>query len=325
VRALIYILAALMCWTAQAGMKNAFGSFESAMTSDDLKQRRYSIGAVSDRSDILWPYKEEREQGTAWGLGFERFDGTGRLVNERPDYRIERPYLLVNHKISNLWSFEADLGWFHYTVKSPSHSGSELTGWVRTTWKASDELNMNLTLGRQSMLQDLMLLSELTDPTLYNSIRWQASYTFFQIYKLQQIFEQRWVADGNERWASDTSFMYALSQYPVWFWLGFGFNALGFDERNTNYWTPKSVRSFGPRLELAYPVKGDLFLKAGGSVSTLQEEDFDQATASYLRAGVQYGARESKNAELMWTDIRSERNASTWSEQILGLNVNWPF
>ncbi len=310
----------------EAGQANAFGSIEDAKTSDDLKQRRFNVGAVSDRSDVLWPYSEEKETGTAWGLGYERIDGTGRfLVSDRPSYSIDRPYLLVNHKISALWSVDADLGWFSYAAKDPSHDGSELTGAVRTIWKASDELNMSFKIYRASMLQDLMLINAVTDPTLYNGFTWNAAYTFYQTWKIQQMWDQRWVSDGNSRWMSDTALMYGFSQYPTWFWVGGGMNALGVNERATYYWSPSAVQAYGLRVELTQPVMEDSFIKLGGSLSRLQEEDFDPATANYVRVAVQKGDREKKNVELYFVNIRSERAATRWSQQALGLNVNWPF
>lgn len=319
---ILILFAAVPAW---AGSRAFFAGAESGMTSDDIKQQRFIVGAVSDRSDVLWNYTEERERGTHWGLGIERFEGRGRLVNERPNYQIDRPYVLVNHKFSSLWSAEADLGWFSYSAKSPSHDGSEFTGFARTTWKASQEFYMIAALGRSSLLQDMMLVSAVTDPMIYTSLYWQGTYTFYSSWKLQQSFDQRWISDGNQRWNSDTSLMYAFSQYPTWFWLGLGMNTLGFSERSANYWTPKSVRSIGPRVEISYPIREEIILKMGGSVSSLQEEDFDSAIASYVRAAVQVGGREKRNAELAWTSIQTERASSKWTQQSLGLILNWPF
>jgi hypothetical protein len=184
---------------------------------------------------------------------------------------------------------------------------------------------MIAALGRSSLLQDMMLVNAVTDPMIYTSLYWQGTYLIYSSWKLQQSFDQRWISDGNQRWNSDTSFMYAFSQYPTWFWLGLGMNTLGFSERSANYWTPKSVRSIGPRVEISYPIREEIILKVGGSVSSLQEEDFDSAIASYVRAAVQVGGREKRNAELAWTSIQTERASSKWTQQSLGLNLNWPF
>lgn len=300
-----------------------FGMAGWSTTSDNLNQRHLMLSPLSDRADILWPYSTERQSGLSYGLGIERVDGERKVGAVAAAYSADRPFLSFSYKFSQDWMVEANLGWSHFDFISAQETRTEMTGELTTVWKVSSDLSLSLATKKSSLIQEMLLLN-LDQAILYNAVNQSLSYSWQEKWRLQQSTDFRSMDDGNTSWKSEVSLMYALSQFPTWFWMGMGLSHTGFDQVKSEYWSPKSVLIVGPRLDLAVPYRENMVLKVGGSVNSLKEEGSDPSIGSYWRMAAQFGGRETGYAELYWIDNRSSRSDNHWSQQQMGLSANFP-
>ena len=310
--------------SARADVPSASTGLGLTSTSESLEQTRFALSGLTDRADITWPYPGERESGFAFGLGYER--STGNAVGAlRPTYLIERPAFLVGAKFSPSFTLDADLGWSFVKTEPPARCESLPTGSLKSVFAASPEQILRFDFERSSMLQELMLPNDISNPLGFTTLRLASAYSWSEVWRATETVTHRWLDDGNRRLDADLSLMYAYSKFPLWLWFGFGAGYTGMSERSARYWSPLKVFSAGPRFDVAIPFTAFWQLKAGGSLHWLQEEDYGGAFGDYLRTSVVYGLRDAVNFELSFVDSRSTRDATTWWSRSFGAALNIPF
>lgn len=310
--------------SARADVPVASGGLALVSTSESLEQTRFGISSVSDRADITWPYTGERESGFAFGLGYERT--TGNAVGAlRPTYFIERPSFLLSGKLSPTFTIDADLGWSFVKSEPPARCESLATGSLKTVFAPSTEQILRVDLERSTMLQEMMLPTDVSNPLGFTTLRLASAYSWSEVWRATETLTHRWLDDGNRRLDADVAVMYAQSKFPLWVWYGFGAGYTGMSERSSRYWSPLKVFSAGPRFDVAIPFSAFWQWKIGGSLHWLQEEDYGGAFGDYLRTSVVYGLRDAVNFELSLVDSRSTREAATWWSRSIGAALNIPF
>lgn len=288
---------------------------EYLQTSDGFYFSRLAVDYSGFRSDTWWPYINEPETGAGWTAHATVVQADTPQDNIG-SYKLR---LGIHNKRSKRNSWTMNVGLVQVSEKSRDDYLDTLFYiqskgfWTSHSWYSFEAYKDYLFMERLVLTgpQDQVRSYGIKPSFLFNG--WTKQRIFFR-------GNYSHMDHDNLRTESDLQWMYGLSHYQPWLWVGAGVNHLTFKNPSNGYWSPDQFLSWGPRSEISYSF-GRLEVSAAFNYNIFKESTFDQGEGYYSSVSVQYGRRESNHIRLTGTAMESAQGTSAWRASSLMLST----
>lgn len=129
--------------------------------------------------------------------------------------------------------------------------------------------------------------------------------------------------DKNKRSNSDFSLMYGISPSWPWIWVGGGAEYLKNKKMTPAYWSPSKFYSYGPRFDIAFPIKDKFSFATGVNLNRFHDANFGSGKGYYLNAKLIYGESSSTHTYLGFESIKSQQGGNSWNSKSIQLGLKW--
>ena len=318
---LALLILTLLCGKAMAQKTGVQASAMGWHTSGDIVYKK-TIVELSPQSDVFWNYPDEESTRKAWTL---------RLTSESGDltqfdyhrYHLEVGYFL---KPSPNQSLQLRVGGHNTkTEGSLDLSKSDITGSLHYKRQWTHTTRGQIEIQQVPGFERFQIRSEDFKKSRIFRLKPSLSYKLSEQWRFDLRGDYNWVEDGNLASLTDLQFMYGLSQDSLWLWLGLGGEYLTHRKPTGDYWSPRSVHSYGPRLEFSYLWRDLWGFNLAGNLFSLRENDFKQGSGYYLNAGASYGKRGEQVFKVYYESIKSTQGSATWASDLVGLTFYFAY
>lgn len=314
IRVLLSLVFCIPAWADNYELKP-----EYLQTSDNFYFSRLKVDYSGFRSDTWWPYVNEPENGAGWTAH------ASVLQADTPQENIGayKLRLGIHNKRSKRNSWTMNMGLIQVSEKGrddylDSVFYIQSKGfWTDHSWYSFEAFKDYLFMERLILSgpQEQLRSYGFKPSILFNG--WKKQRLYYRGHYSQMDHD-------NLRTESDVQWMYGLSQYQPWLWLGLGVNHLMYGEQRNGYWSPEDFVSWGPRSEISHTF-GKVELSAAFNYSFHKEKSFEAGEGYYSSVSIQYGGRESNHIRLTGTAMESAQGQSEWRASSLMLSILMQF
>jgi hypothetical protein len=323
-RCILWCFCLLLAAYARADYQTYDASYVS--NEDDIRLQQFLFSSQHERFDLNWPYLDEKDQVFMMSPYVHLGTGSAPEVSGADiSYQFVEASLAAKRKFSAQLAASVKAGVFYFKNKTTERDLTTASYEAQVMWRHSDAFTHALSMSRSFLAQEGAVTAGYNTPIWALSLSQLLTWRLHEKWKLSESFRKRWFEDHNEREDIDMGAMYALSTYPVWLWIGLGYNYSHFKSVSLLYWSPNEVSTVGLRFDASVPFADKWAAKCGGQVGQTKESKSDAAVSDYIKLALQRGERESKQFEIYWIDSRSTRADGDWSAQTVGLNYSSGF
>ncbi len=295
------------------------GIFKIGSTTDGIDFNEINLKGESNKRDIIWPYLNENENKSSFGLNYyhrfqkgPQFKYNLHQLTGKFDYQFH-----IKHKLKTVFGF--------YNIKEDnfdSESG-KLTGSAQLISAFTKHFNTQFTIGRKIGAEEIFLQQGSLRELLATFLEGRLQYEFLNDWLVTNLIARKHYLEGdNERDYYDGELMLSLMKYPHWIRMGWGYHELKYSKNSVYYWSPQDFYAHGPRLDLSFTVMDPLQFYLGGSYNWFEENKTFQGSGYYMRTGLRYGVREDYLIDLSYERNESIQNSNSWVSQSFALNYN---
>lgn len=290
----------------------------ASATSDFIELRQVDLDYKSKAIDLFWPYRDEEPSADFFGATLEYNQGS----NTHSNYVGGHVGLTYGQKTSPkfLWLETVGIDVLHQSARSATQNTLLTDGLVQ--WAPTATFSSAFELKHGYIYTDLIQPGSVDDyiQALSGSLR---VLDRIQDFRTQLLLTGGLYSDENRRSCVDLSVLYKIDEATNWIWAGFGAEQLNYRKRS-NYWSPSSFWSVGPRFEAVVPFSTNWQVGLGLNLNHFQELGFETGNGYYGNLRLQYGTRESRNFSLSYTRITAQQDDHLWFENSLSLDINYP-
>lgn len=288
--------------------------FKDLGTSDGYDLRSYKLNYRSHRQDESYPY-EGAKASFDWGVDFNRYEGH---LNQT-GVQSESIEIIGGRQTEGFHSFEAGLGVQNF--QGQSGDSQSFIGKMSASGPISKTFNYSFGVSRRLLLD----LGYVPGPVEESLSEWRVSPAILwrpqERIKVSLSQDYAIISDDNRRYHVESSAMYGISIWPLWFWAGVGAEYLTNSE-NGDYWSPTSFKSYGLRSELSYEFKSYLALSTGFNKNRIQENNRPWGNGHYWSTGLRLGERNSNHLQVYYIDNESAQTGSRWRYEAIEIQLN---
>ena len=288
---------------------------QSGSTSDKLDYEQIRIQFSENKTNLHWPLKRESEGSFEWDLQY-RFDES-KNSNIRFNYSEASAGLALKLWKKHKLSFRAGVGEVKQNRKSAQGVGE-----IKYEGRWLPNLGVTLKADHSLSAPLILPLNGNATEVFAQGFSSQINYTLLDSWDFQLQTLNHFLLDGNQRNAFDVQAMYALARFPHWIRFGLGTSYLSYQKRSPNYWTPRRLSSYGPRIDLSFQLVENFNAFAGGSINLFQEDSFTPGDGHYVKAGLRYGNRENWQLSAAFENGESIQNNNLWYSHFYSINAS---
>jgi hypothetical protein len=201
---------------------------------------------------------------------------------------------------------------------------------VSLTYEIAHEIKLDsvstlrLLLEKNFQFIQQQIPATLSDGLVRDNIQINYALKINDKLRMPLMYRRMQISDGNGAHEVDASLLYG-SVYPIWWWIGYGFNQLKYNATTVGYWSPEEFISHGPRFEFSYPFYERFQGVIGYNYSFIKEGNFDPGTSTYSSIGLEYGDRNDWILKISWIELVSEQSSNEWTSEGYQLSFNKSF
>jgi hypothetical protein len=285
------------------------GQFVMGDTSNDVDWQEYEVGFKSSERNILWRYKNEKDQASSWGFNYYHRLQKGRGFSSRLN-EVQGSY---DYIIENKHHLKTNLGLYHIDEVGVETKKVHLLGNVEVTSLFNKDFWTQFSVGRNSGYKDMFLINTGAESVRNTKVEGIFQHQFFsQLFAVKANYAKSFLRNDVERDFLDSELMFSLMKFPHWIRLGFGYHSLSFNKDVSQYWSPTDFYAYGPRLDFNYSFTDKWMFFFGGNLNKFKENKQFSGTGHYLRTGFKYGIREDMTIEAFHERVKASLNTAEW-------------
>lgn len=288
---------------------------EYFQTSDNFYFSRLRMDYSGFKSDTWWPYVNEPENGAGWTAHANILQADTPLENIA-SYALQ---LGIHNKRSQRNSWTLKLGVIQISEKTRDEY-LDATFYLQSKGSWTDNSWYSIEAYKDYLLMERLVLSGQQHQLRAYGIKPSFLYSGWSRQRIFYRGHYSQMDHDNLSTNSDLQWMYGISQYQPWFWVGLGVNHITYSEQRNGYWSPEEFVSYGPRSEISANY-GNFQFSAGFNYSFHKEKGFDGGEGYYSTASVQYGRRESNHVRLTGTGMESAQGRNEWRASSIQLST----
>jgi hypothetical protein len=255
---------------------------------------------------LNYPYPGSSAKAWDFGLMARHSNGSAG-THQFYENRVEA---LVGRKLSSKFFLELGSGYVNQKNKSSNNSFS----FIKAHAKA--EMQLEKLYGALKFLQDSNI-ADLNFPKTTNENLRKKEVQLDLLYvlgkwRLKLLERYGMLSDNNSRFYSDIDLKYAVFTEKVWLLVGVGADYYWNKYDRAGYWTPRTFKSYGVRIDANIPIKDRMSIFAGANLNRIKTETGASGTGFYSNLGFQFGKRDEGHIKLGYERIQSQQNSSIW-------------
>lgn len=303
--------------------KSIDANFNYKKTSDNIYFRTQDIKYLTYRSDLTYPYAEEKEMGSGYSVEGRH----GRGSSPTDFFSISLIKLRYIYKKNENFNWSAAVGAHHLKNEEPGAASATLMNIdLNSQWQFLNNQFLQFQYAHDWKYSDLSLPGSLDQ--FLKSDRFDLFFFLRPKNRLRVIapvvVEE--ISDNNRKFQFNPQILYGIFSSSPWLWVGFGSEYLSNSDPGVGYWSPSRFIAFGPRVEYATAIGSSHWsLISGFALNKIKEEDSPSGSGYSWSLGIQKGVRSETHVGVSCYKISSEQAGSRWNETGSRLNIFYIF
>ncbi len=132
--------------------------------------------------------------------------------------------------------------------------------------------------------------------------------------------QYRELSDGNRSKHHRAIALYGISPDTPWVWVGVETQSLSYDEKKSNYWSPKDYEAHALVISSNFAINKKLSVNINGNLNRTKEDNFDWASGSAITVGAKYDITDNASIKAHASYLESSRDNTSWNGNSVGVS-----